>query len=330
MTRQIPFSRRAFIGGLSGAAVAASLGSTARPEGLAYIGLLSGVAETDEQLSAVRRGLGERGYIEGRNLALKHRWADGKFERLSAIATQLVADGVGLILASAPPAALAAKAATATIPIVFMIGSDPVQLGLVASFNRPGGNVTGVHFPVTTLAAKRLNLLRQLVPTVTSVGFLANPANPAAISQTKDATSAAAALGVDLVVINASSEREIDASFGTFTERKIEALFVSADSFFLSRREQVVALAARARLPAIYHLREMVVAGGLMSYGPDLLEAFRLAGQYAGRILQGERPGDLPVQQSTKFELIINLKTARTFNLEIPATLAAIADEVIE
>jgi ABC-type uncharacterized transport system substrate-binding protein len=237
---------------------------------------------------------------------------------------------VGAIIASAPPAAPAAKAATTTIPIVFAIGSDPIALGLVRSFNRPGGNVTGVYFPVTTVGAKRLELLHGLVPNAKVIGLLANPTNPASEPQTKDTQAAATALGLELLVLNASSEREIDASFTSFGQRRVGAVAVSADAFFLSRRDQLVGLAARHAMPAMYHLREMAVAGGLISYGPNLTEAFRLAGRYVGSILKGEKPSDLPVQQSVKFELVINLKTAMTLGLTVPDKLLALADEVIE
>src|SRR5262249_36710285 len=255
--------RREFITLIGGAAVAWPLAARGQQSTMALIGLSSGTHKDDRGLSVIRQGLKEAGYIEGRNVAIKHRSADGQFDRLPALAAELVADPVTLIIAVAPPAAVAAKAATAAIPIVFTMGTDPVELGVVSSFNRPGGNVTGVNFLVTTLAAKRLELLHELVPSAVVVGSLTNPTNPASESQTRDVQAAAHALGLRLPVLNASSESDIDAAFSSFVQQRVNAIFVGADAFFLNRRDQLVGLAARHAMPAIYHLRDMAVGGGV-------------------------------------------------------------------
>jgi ABC-type uncharacterized transport system substrate-binding protein len=322
--------RREFITLLGGAATTWSLAARAQQPAMALVGLLAGSPLEDRQLDAVRQGLKEAGYIEGRNLAIKYRSADGRFDRLPALAAALVADPVAVILTVGPPAAVAAKAATATIPVVFATGADPVELGLVSSLNRPGGNVTGVSFLVTALAAKRLELLRELVPGATVVGFLVNPANPTSESQTRDAQAAALALGLRLPVQSASSETEIDAAFARFAQERANAVIVGTDQLFGNRHDLLVGLAARYAMPAIYYLREAVAAGGLMSYGTSITDAFRLAAAYAGRILKGEKPGDLPVQQTVKFELAINLKTAKALGLAVPLIVQMTADEVIE
>jgi putative ABC transport system substrate-binding protein len=321
--------RREFITLLGGAAVAWPLTARAQQPSMALIGLLSSTAD-DRLIDAVRQGLKGTGYIEGRHLAIKYRSADGRFDRLPALAAELVADPVATIVALSPPAAVAAKAATTTIPIVFATGADPIELGLVSSLNRPGGNVTGVTFFVNTLGAKRLELLRELFPTATVIGFLINPRNPTSESQTRDAQAAARSSGVALLILNAGSEREIDAAFASSVEQRANAMMVGADSLFVSRRDQLVGLAARHALPAIYFLREFAEIGGLISYGASVTDAYRLTGGYVGRILKGDKPADLPVQQTVKFELAINLKTAKSLGLDVPPMLLARADEVIE
>jgi len=322
--------RRSFITLLGGAA-AWPLAARAQQPGVALIGLLAGTQLDDRMLSAVRQGLKEAGYVEGRNVAIKYRTADGRFNRLPGLAAELVADPVAVILALGPPAALAAKAATGTIPIVFVVGADPVQeLGLVSTLNRPGGNVTGVTFLVTALGAKRLELLRELVPSAKIVGFLVNPANPTSEFQTTDTQNAARALGVELVIQNARSESDIDTAFESLAQERVNAVIIGGDQLFTSRPDQLVALAARHALPAIHYLREFADAGGLISYGASITDAYRLGGGYAARILKGEKPGDLPIQRSTKFELVINVSTARALGLEISPTLLARADQVIE
>jgi putative ABC transport system substrate-binding protein len=313
--------RREFMTLLGGTAAAWPLAARAQQPSMALVGLLSGSQRDDREISAIRQGLKEAGYVEGRNLAIKYRSADGHFDRLRALAADLVADAVAAIVALAPPAAVAAKAATSTIPIVFATGADPVELGLVSSLNRPGGNVTGVTFFVNTLGAKRLELL---------ISFLINPRNPTSDSQTRDVQAAARAFGVELLILNAGSEREIDAAFASLVEQRANAIIVGADSFFSSRRDQLVGLAARHALPAMYFVREFVDIGGLISYGASVTDAYRLTGGYAGRILKGEKPADLPVQQTVKFELAINLKTAKALGLTVPLIMQTSADEVIE
>ncbi len=284
----------------------------------------------DRQIGAIRQGLKDAGHIEGRNVAIKYRSADARFDRLPALAADLVADPVVAIIALAPPAAVAAKAATATIPIIFATGADPVGLGLVSSFNRPGGNATGVTFVVNTLGAKRLELLRELVPSASVIGLLINPGNPTSDSQTSDVQAAARAIGVEPLILNVGSERNIDAAFASAVQQRVNAVIVGADSFFVSRSDQLVGLAARHAMPAVYFLREFADIGGLVSYGPSQTDAYRLAGGYAARILKGEKPADLPVVQSVKFELVVNLKAAKALGLTVPDNLLARADEVIE
>jgi putative tryptophan/tyrosine transport system substrate-binding protein len=322
--------RREFITLFGGAAAAWPLAARAQQPGVALVGLLSSIHYDDREISAVRQGLKEAGYVEGRNVAIKDRSAGGRFDRLPGLAAELVADPVAVIVALSPPAARAAKAATATIPIVFAIGADPVELGLVSSLNRPGGNVTGVTFFINTLGAKRLELLRELVPSAKVIGVLINPRNPTSQSQTTDVQAAAGAHGIELMIVDASSERDIDTAFTSFVQHHVNAIIVGADSLFLSRREQLVGLAARHALPTIYYLREFADVGGLISYGTSITDAYRLTGGYVGRILKGEKPADLPVQQTVKFELAINLKTAKTLGLTVPQIMQMTADEVIE
>ncbi len=322
--------RRAFITLLGGAAVAWPFPVRAQQPVMALVGLLSGNQLDQRLFGAIRQGLKDAGYIEGRHVAIKYSSADGRFDRLPALAAELVADPAAVIVALAPPASLAAKAATATIPIVFATGADPVDLGLVSSLNRPGGNVTGVTFFINTLGAKRLELVRELVPSATIIGFLTNPQNPTSESQTRDVEAAARALGVELMILNASSERDIDAAFASSVQQRANAVIVGADAFFVNRRDELVGLAARHAMPAIYFLREFAVVGGLISYGASITDAYRLTGGYAGRILKGEKPADLPIQQTVKFELAINLKTAKALGITVPLIMQMTADEVIE
>jgi putative tryptophan/tyrosine transport system substrate-binding protein len=328
-----PASRREFIALLGGTATAWPLATSAQQPALPVIGFLNGQspAESEGALAAFRQGLNETGYVEHRNVGIEYRWAQGQYDRLPAFAASLVVRRVAVIVAVGGTAsALAAKAATTSIPIVFTTAGDPVKLGLVASFNRPGGNVTGVSFLTNELGSKRLELLHELVPAATAIGVLVNPTNPNAQSELSDLEAAARVLGLHLHVANASSEREIDAAFARFGELRVNALFVAADAFFNSRRDQLIALAARHALAASYNVRDHVAAGGLMGYGASLTDANRQVGVYAGRILKGEKPADLPVMQPTKFEFVINLKTARALGLDVPAKLLALTDEVIE
>ena len=274
--------------------------------------------------------MSESGYVEGQNLAIEYRWADGDYEKLPRLATDLVGRRVSVIFAGGPPAVVAAKAATTTIPIVFTSGGDPVELGFVSSLNQPGGNVTGVSFLGDELDAKRLELLRELVPAVASVGFLVNPTRSGFQSEVKDAQRAAHTLDVKLIVLNASSEAEFDTAFVEFSRQRIGALLVGRDPFFHTRRDQIVALANRLRIASMYYIREYVVAGGLVSYAPSLAEVYRQAGIYVAKILKGAKPADLPVLQPTKFDLVINLKTAKALGLTVSNQMQLLADEVIE
>jgi len=304
------------------------LAARAQQPAIALVGLLGTAQLDDRQIDAVRRGLKHAGYIEGRNVAIKYRSADSRFDRLPALAADLVADPVTVIVALAPPAALAAKAATTAIPIVFAIGADPVDLGLVSNFSHPGGNITGVTFVSNTLSAKRLELVRELVPGATVIGLLVNPGNPTSEPQIRDAQAAARASGVQLLILKASSERETDAAFESAVRQRVNAVIIGADSLFVSRRDQLVGLTARFAIPAIHFVREFADIGGLASYGPSQTDAYSLAGTYAGRILKGEKPGDLPIQRAAKFELVINLKPAKALGLTVPTHLQQIADVI--
>ena len=317
---------------LLGGAAAWPLGVLAQQPAMPVIGFLNAGSPNriTNLVAAFRQGLSETGYVEGQNLLIEYRWAEGDYDRLPALAIDLVRRQVAVISAGSPQAALAAKAATPTIPIVFTSGGDPVELGLVSSFNRPGGNVTGVSFLANELGAKRLELLREVVPTAVSMGFLANPTRASFAAETKDLQQAAHALGVQLIILNASSEGEIDAAFAKFDQYRVNAIRVGTDSFFLSRRDQLVALAARLAIPTMYDTREYVVAGGLMSYAPSLADVYRQAGIYTGKVLKGAKPADLPVMQPTKFELTINLKTAKVLGVTVPLIMQMTADEVIE
>ncbi len=324
--------RRDFISLSVGTAVSWPLVARAQQTAMAVIGILSGASPgTFAWFEAgFRRGLSEAGFVEGKNLAFDYRWAQGQFDRLPGLAVELVGRSPTVIATHTLPAALAAKAATSAIPVVFVVGEDPIKVGLVTSLNRPSANITGVSNFMNVLGAKRLELASEIAPNAEGIALLVNHSNPNAKSDTADLLTAADALGRQALVLSASSDGEIEAAFAAAIHRRVGALLVNVDPFFGSRSEQFAALAVRYGVPTIYPQREFVVAGGLMSYGASFVEAWRQAGSYAGKILRGTKPADLPVLQPTKIELVINLKTAKVLGLTLPPTLLTRADEVIE
>src|ERR1700722_16130602 len=328
----ISIGRRQFISVLGSAAVVRPLAAHAQQPVTPVIGFLSSAAFNayGEGMPAFHRGLNETGFIDGQNVAIEYRSAEGQYDRLPSLASDLVGRKVSVLAtAGGIPPALAAKAATTTLPIVFIMGSGPVKAGVVASLNRPEGNVTGVSFLINSLGTKRVELISQLVPRASTIGMLANPNNPDAEIEPRKA-HAAQALGRKLLIVKSSPGSDLEVAFATLVEQGVSALAVSGDPFFEAHRDQLIALAARHMMPAIYILREDPAAGGLMSYGASISGAFRQGGVYVGSILKGTKPSDLPVIQSTKFELVINLKTAKALSLDLPPTLLAVADEVIE
>jgi len=325
--------RREFVTFFSGAAITWSLAARAQQPTMPVVGFIrdgSADAATPFVL-AFRKGLSEAGYVEGQNVSVEYHWLEGQYDRLPAVMADLVRRHVAVIATPGNAPALAAKAATATIPIVFGVGGDPVQLGLVTSLGRPGGNATGINFLNTEVVAKRLRLLHDLVPNAARVAVLLNPANATtAKSNLREVQEAAPTLGMQIQILNASTIGEIDAAFATLARERPDALFVTGDAFFVSRRGQLATLSTRDRIPTTYSIRDHVVAGGLMSYGTDLADMFRQVGFYTGNILKGAKPADLPVLQTTKFEFVINRTTAKALGLTIPAGVLSIADEVID
>jgi putative ABC transport system substrate-binding protein len=323
--------RRDFVKAIAGSTIGLPLAARAQRLSSPVIGFLSTDSpdESGPVVDAFREGLVKTGFVDGQNVVIEYRWAQGQYDRMSALAADLVRRQVAVISAMSLAAARAAKAATTTIPIVFVTGDDPVKFGLVASLNQPGGNLTGITFLTPDLEAKRIEVLHAVAPNGT-IAALVNPSFPASDVRLTIVHDAASALGLELIVLNASSEHEIDTAFASLADRRIGALLVTSDPFLFGRREQLVRLAAHQAIPTLYFSREFAAAGGLMSYGANLSDAFRQSGIYVGRILKGEKPVDLPVLQPTKFEFVINLKTAKTLGLVIPPAVLALADEVIE
>jgi putative tryptophan/tyrosine transport system substrate-binding protein len=325
--------RRQFISLLGGVATAWPFVSRAQQRAMSIIGFVSSRSsgESAVQVAAFREGLSEKGFVEGNNLAIAFRWAEGHYDRLSALSSELVHQGVAVLVAvGGPPSALAAKAATVTTPIIFILASDPIKLGLVASLNHPGSNATGVALFAVAVEPKKLEILHELVPKTTQIGVLVNPRNPNAQTITTELQTASGALGLQIHTVNAATIAELGAAFATLVQQDVGALVVAADPFFNDQREALVTLAAQHALPTIYEWREFTAAGGLVSYGTIISDAYRQAGVYTGRILKGEKPVNLPVVQPTKFELVINRKTAKALGLEIPQPMLVAADEVIE
>jgi len=324
--------RRDFITLLGGTAVVWPLAARAQQPAMPVIGFLNSVSPElwGPFLAAFRQGLSETGYVENRNVVIEYRWAEGQYDRLPALAADLIHRKVMVIAATSTPAAQAAKAATATIPIVFTTADDPIKLGFVASLNRPGGNMTGVSNLLVALGSKQLGLLRELAAGTAAIAALMNPNFPGTERQSGDLEAAARALGLQFMVLRATTESEIDGAFASMAQLTGAALLVAADPLFIAQRDHIVALAARHAIPAIYPVRDFAVAGGFMSYGTDFADSYRQAGVYTGRIVRGENPADLPVQQSTKFEFVINLKAAKALGLTVPVSLLGRADELIE